>query len=215
MSDDPPINRRRFFREGLRGLFDNIGRAAGPLQRMLHELEGVKAELGSLAAKESATPQEARSEKPNRLRILRPPGAKHEEEFLRTCSTCGNCVSACPVNAIHIEPGKAGGAPFIIAEDQPCTLCDGLNCMYSCPSGAILPVPIGLIDMGTAQWKPDRCLRTQGTECTMCVDRCPIGPKAIELRDGNVAVHPDGCTGCGVCEHECPTSPRAIVVIPR
>ena len=52
MSDDKPIDRRRFFREGLRGLFDNVGRAAGPVQRMLKQLEDVKQEFASLAAEE-------------------------------------------------------------------------------------------------------------------------------------------------------------------
>jgi MauM/NapG family ferredoxin protein len=214
MSDDKPIDRRRFFREGLRSLFDNVGRAANPVQRMLKQLEDVKQEFASLAD-ETTHAEPPRSEGNSRFRILRPPGAQAEDDFLRICSACGNCVGVCPVNAIHIEPGKAGGAPFIIAEDQPCTLCDGLHCMNNCPSGALQPVPIGLIDMGTAQWKPDRCIRSQGTECTVCVDRCPIGPRAIELRDGKIAVHEEGCTGCGVCEHDCPTSPKAIVVKPR
>jgi ferredoxin-type protein NapG len=86
--------------------------------------------------------------------------------------------------------------------------------MYNCPTGAITAVPIGLIDMGTARWLEGRCVRSQGTECTMCVDRCPIGNRAIELVAGKVTIHPDGCTGCGVCEHECPTNPKSIVVIP-
>jgi ferredoxin-type protein NapG len=191
MPDDKPIDRRRFFREGLRGLFENVGRAANPVQLILKQLEDVKQEFASLGADEN------------------------HGSSLRICSTCGNCVSICPVNAIHIEPGKAGGVPFIVAEDQPCTLCDGLHCMNNCPSGALQPVPIGLIDMGTAQWKPDRCIRSQGTECSICVERCPIGARAIELREGKIVVHEEGCTGCCVCEHDCPTSPRAIVVKPR
>jgi NAD-dependent dihydropyrimidine dehydrogenase PreA subunit len=38
---------------------------------------------------------------------------------------------------------------------------------------------------------------------------------ALELIEGKVTVHEDGCIGCGVCEHHCPTLPKSIVVIPK
>jgi ferredoxin-type protein NapG len=223
--DQQPIDRRRFFREGIRGLFGNLGRAAGPLQRALTELEQVQTPWSSptsgpaspsrLAAGPSS-PVRPGGSKISGERILRPPGAKpDDEDFAATCSTSGNCVNACPVHAIQLDPDRAGGAAFIVADHQPCTLCDGLLCMYSCPTGALTGVPIGLIDMGTATWREDRCVRNEGTDCTMCVDRCPIGPRAIELLAGKVAVHPEGCTGCGVCEHACPTTPKSILVIPK
>ena len=240
MSDDKPIDRRRFFREGLRGLFGNLGRAAGPLQRVLTELEQAQRQFGqsvvgdaptgalpqatsaSTSAPPSASPasparsSSASSARAAGERILRPPGAKpDDEDFASTCSSSGNCVNACPVQAIQLDPARAGGAAFVVAEHQPCTLCDGLMCLYSCPTGAITAVPIGLIDMGTAAWREDRCVRSDGTDCTMCVDRCPIGPRAIELSAGKVVVHRDGCTGCGVCEHACPTTPKSILVVPK
>jgi ferredoxin-type protein NapG len=211
MSDDKPIDRRRFFREGLRGLFENVGRVAGPLQRVMKELEGLQGN----PAPAPVVPPAPKARKSLGDRILRPPGAKDEDDFINTCSTCGNCVAACPVQCIQIDPDRAGGVPFIIAENTACALCDGLNCMYSCPTGAIVAVPIGLIDMGTGEWNAERCIRSDGTDCTMCVDRCPIGNRAIELIDGRIVVHENGCTGCGVCEHDCPTSPKSIVVIPR
>jgi ferredoxin-type protein NapG len=232
MPDDQPIDRRRFFREGLRGLFTNLGQVAGPLQRALTELEQVQRQLGQAVSDAPASPSARPPQRPAASpgsaagtggggaaageRILRPPGAKpDDEDFTTTCSTSGNCVNACPVQAIQLDPGRAGGAAFVVAEHQPCVLCDGLMCMYNCPSGAITAVPIGLVDMGTATWREDRCVRPDGTDCTMCVDRCPIGPRAIELLAGKVVVHRDGCTGCGVCEHACPTTPKSILVIPK
>lgn len=223
--DDKPMDRRRFFRQGLRGLLDNVGKVAGPLGRVMKELETVGQEFGQLASGAAESPAPARPSLPtppkllaklSDERILRPPGAKaNDDDFVATCSTCRACVGACPVHAIRIDPARGQGVPFVIAEDQPCVLCDGLSCLTSCPTGAITAVPIGLIDMGTAEWRPDTCVRSDDTDCTICVDRCPIGPRAIELVDGRVVVHEDGCTGCGVCEHECPTRPRSIVVIPR
>ena len=232
--DDKPINRRAFFQEGLRELFRKVGDAAGPLQRALGEFEQTAKDLGNAARQAGSTSPEKTPPGPSRptppragkaaaptparpigLRILRPPGAKDEADFLATCSTCGNCVDACPVQCISIKPERAGGVPHIIASESPCVMCDGLLCMYSCPTGALTAIPIGLVDMGDARWFEDRCVRSAGTECTMCIDHCPIGPRAIELIDGKIAVHEEGCTGCGVCEHECPTTPKSILVIPR
>jgi len=58
-------------------------------------------------------------------------------------------------------------------------------------------------------------LYTTCEPCTMCVDHCPVGPTALEIRDGAVVVHEDCCTGCGVCQNNCPTDPKSITVTPR
>jgi NAD-dependent dihydropyrimidine dehydrogenase PreA subunit len=86
--------------------------------------------------------------------------------------------------------------------------------MYHCPTGALQPIPLGQIRMGTAVWYPDTCVRSQGQDCTICVDRCPVGSVAIELVNDRIEVKPLGCIGCGVCQHDCPTDPKSIVVIP-
>jgi ferredoxin-type protein NapG len=87
--------------------------------------------------------------------------------------------------------------------------------MSACPSGALVPVPMFDIDMGTAVWRESSCLRARGEDCTLCVDKCPLGSAAIELVDSRIVVHPLGCVGCGSCQQHCPTSPRSIVVIPK
>src|SRR5262249_32665814 len=87
--------------------------------------------------------------------------------------------------------------------------------MHVCPTGALVPTPLADIDMGTAKWREITCVRSHGEDCTICVDRCPLGSAAIELLDGKIYVIEGGCIGCGVCEHACPTTPKSIVVIPK
>jgi ferredoxin-type protein NapG len=124
-------------------------------------------------------------------------------------------VEVCPAQCIKIDPARAGGAPFIDPGVMPCVVCDGLVCMRECPSGALVPTALGLIDMGTAKWNSSTCVRLHGENCTICIDQCPLGMVAIKLTGGCVDVIQDGCIGCGVCEHYCPTTPKSIVVVPR
>ena len=78
-----------------------------------------------------------------------------------------------------------------------------------------MPIPIGDIDMGTATVNEALCVRSKGENCTRCIDTCPVGSFAIELRDGKVHVITEGCVGCGVCQQQCPTEPKSIIVLPR
>ena len=227
MADDDPIDRRRFFRQGLRGLFDTLGKGAGSLQNAMRELERLNAPAPT--PEPSSTSSSSRHSLPvvsakhgavegkdGSLHWLRPPGAIEENSFVSACSRCGECARVCPAQCIHIEPGGRGeGAPFIVIDDMPCVMCDGTLCMYACPTMAIESLPLGLVDMGTAVWHEQQCVRSNGTDCTICVDRCPIGPRAIELLEGRVAVHLEGCTGCGVCQNACPTTPKSITITPR
>ena len=194
----PPrrLGRRGFFRDGFRELFRPV-------------VESLDERLTQLS---EALPTGSSSRK-TPLTFLRPPGALAEPEFLNKCSRCGNCVRVCPAEAIKIVPDVAGGAPFIDANLAPCVVCTTLECMTVCPTGALFPTPMKFIDMGTAKWDPNTCLRPRGEDCRICVDECPIGEVAISLDStGAVRVYDDGCVGCGVCQHRCPTIPKSVVV---
>ena len=210
MERDKPVDRRRFFREGLRELLKPLAQAIEPLEeavRQLGRMDGTDAD--ATGGRDRGLPADV---------WLRPPGAlSPDRRFRDACSRCGECVRVCPAQCIKIDPtgAVAAGAPYIDADVMPCVVCDGLQCMHHCPTGALVPLAIGEIDMGTAVWFSDTCVRRRGEDCTICVDRCPIGSVAIELRGDRIHVHPEGCTGCGVCQHDCPTSPKSIVVIPR
>lgn len=215
MDENRRINRRKFFGEGLRELLRGVQKAMEPLAEAAKQLSDLETQTSSSHSYSHYTPPEPYV--PDRP-MLRPPGALAEEQFLNACSRCGECVRVCPAQCIHIDPsGMQGkGAPFIDVQTMPCVLCDGLLCMSHCPSGALVPTPREQIRMGLAEWREEICLRRQGENCTVCVDRCPMGTAALRLdeEENRIVVDPTGCTGCGVCEHDCPTYPKSIVVNP-
>lgn len=189
------MNRRSFFRDGLREL----------LKPVVESLDQKLSAVGKAMPKTVS------------LTLLRPPGAVEEADYLSTCTRCGMCVQVCPVGAIRVDPSRriAGGAPYIDANLAACVVCTTLECMTVCPSGALAPTPIKYIDMGTARWNASSCLRTKGDGCRVCVDECPLGEVAIRISvDQQIEVVEDGCVGCGVCQNRCPTNPKSIVVEP-
>lgn len=206
MPTDPPMDRRRFFRRGLAELMRPLAAAISPLERAAHKIGALEAAVTARSAAKSP------------LDIwLRPPGAIAERQFKQTCTRGGECVKACPAHCIKIDSTKTNGDgfPYIDPNTAACVVCDGLYCMDVCPSGALIPTGINDIDMGTAVWHEELCTRSDGSDCQICVDKCPLGEMAIKLKDGLVAVNPLGCIGCGECQHHCPTSPKSIDVIPK
>ena len=85
--------------------------------------------------------------------------------------------------------------------------------MHACPSGALELVELAKIQMGLARLYEEHCLRSNGEDCRICVEKCPLGEAAIRIdQAGTVEVREPGCVGCGVCEMYCPTTPKAIVI---
>jgi ferredoxin-type protein NapG len=205
--DDRPVDRRRFFRQGLRELFKPLAKAVEPVERAAKQLADLE--------KYDAPPTPVRTPEPGPW--LRPPGARPESDFLMACSRCQACVNVCPAHCIKLDPTgiKGGGAPYIEPNEMPCILCNGLLCMPACPTGALIPTDLAGIDMGTAVWDEHVCVRTHGEECTACVDHCPVGTVALEVIDSKIVVHENGCTGCGTCQSNCPTEPKSIFVRPK
>ena len=70
----------------------------------------------------------------------RPPGALPEETFLARCTACGDCIKACPHNAIHVlaewvKPGT--GTPVMVPDSRACHMCEGFPCAAACGEGAL------------------------------------------------------------------------------
>ncbi len=185
-------------------------------------LAGVAAMAGLLAIAGSAEPA--------RGWIQRPPGALPGAAFSSRCIKCGQCLRACPYNAIRMaEPGSgaAPGTPYLAARDVPCYMCADIPCAKACPSGALdrTMSDIAKARMGLAVLAGrETCLALQGLRCEVCYNACPVTGKAITLeyrineRTGVHAVfepvvHSDHCTGCGKCEHACVLDLPAIRVM--
>src|SRR5688500_6924065 len=98
--DDRPIDRRRFFREGLRELLRPMAKAVDPIHRVATALGNLDPAPPAPAAPPPMTqprggyPPPAEPKPDNQW--LRPPGALPEAQFLETCSRCAKCAEVCP-----------------------------------------------------------------------------------------------------------------------
>lgn len=154
-------------------------------------------------------------------KLLRPPGAQSERDFMSRCVKCGKCIEACPYAALHAADalqGAAAGTPCIDAREQACRLCADFPCVNACPTGALRDVAEKHEPhMGYARIEEDVCIAFQGYRCEVCYRICPLIDEAITIdfqgRE-NDAIHAkfiptidkDVCTGCGLCVERCAVS---------
>ncbi len=170
-------------------------------------------------------------------RLLRPPGALGEREFLDRCVKCSLCEQACPTGALHPALSQAGvegfWTPVLVPRrggcEFACTLCGEV-----CPTGAIAALTPARktgydgsppVRIGTAFVDRGRCLPwAMATPCIVCEEMCPTDPKAIwfeRVSEGGRDRRPvtlqrprvDAvrCVGCGICENRCPVGEEAAI----
>jgi len=169
--------------------------------------------------------------------FLRPPGAMNDEEFLRKCIRCGECIKICPTNAIQsvfVEGGLTGFMSPILSPrigycEYNCHLCATV-----CPTGAIQYLGLKAkqqLSLGVAYFDTTRCIPyIYNGSCMVCEEMCPVPDKAIRFyevdvfdyyKETNVKIKrpyivPKLCIGCGTCENKCPVKGEAAVrVSPR
>jgi len=157
-------------------------------------------------------------------KLIRPPGALPEPQFLAKCVKCGECMKACPTNGLQPALNEAGPegiwTPVLVPRIGYCEYYCSL-CTQVCPTGAIKELKIeekAQVRIGSAWVKKHRCIPyTLGRPCIVCEEHCPTSPKAIKLIETEVFL-PDGkkatqkapvidldiCIGCGICETRCP-----------
>ena len=151
--------------------------------------------------------------------VLRPPGALPEEDFVRTCILCQECVRVCPSGGLKpttLEAGVAAwGTPRLVPLTGACTRnpsCPHL-CAQVCPVAAIRPIAPEQVKIGRAVVDQALCLAwDQQVKCLVCVEACLV--EAAQMYNGRIIVDPTRCTGCGRCENACPVAGAAIHVRP-
>ena len=175
----------------------------------------------------------------NNPKLIRPPGALEETEFIARCIRCAECMKVCPTNALHptlLEAGIEGiWTPILIPRigycEHTCILCSTV-----CPTGAIRTITeedkVGsdkkkAIKIGTAFYDRGRCLPwAMAIPCIVCEEHCPTSPKAIWLEETGVPapagktvrvklpyINPQVCIGCGICEKVCPVMDKPAVYV--
>lgn len=165
--------------------------------------------------------------------LIRPPGAFEEEEFLKRCVKCGECMKVCITNGLQptlLEAGLEGiWSPMLVPKigycEYRCTLCGQV-----CPSGAIQKLPLEKkvkVKIGLAMIDKGRCLPyAHNTPCIVCEEVCPTPKKAIWFEDVIVKdrngseiivkqphVDLNLCIGCGICEAKCPVGNKPAIYV--
>ncbi len=166
-------------------------------------------------------------------RLLRPPGVQNEDDFLKKCVRCGECMKVCLKNALYPAAYQAGlegiYTPLVIPRlgycEYNCTLCGQV-----CPTGAIPNLPVAAKRrevIGKAVFDKNHCLPfARKIDCIVCEEHCPIPEKAIRSRevqtmglDGVLKtvkepyVVEEICNGCGICENVCPLETKAGIEV--
>jgi energy-converting hydrogenase B subunit K len=98
------------------------------------------------------------------------------------CKGSGDCVDACPTDAIKLVDGRV----------VSCITCG--KCEAICPNKAIYQNKFGgyVVD------------RTKCNLCGMCINVCPVD--VITVKDGKIM---GMCSNCGVCVPACKNDARS------
>jgi polyferredoxin len=166
-------------------------------------------------------------------KLIRPPGALEEKQFLRRCVKCGECMKVCITNGLQptfLEAGIEGiWSPVLVPRigycEYRCTLCGQV-----CPTGAIKKLELSVktkVKLGLAMIDKGRCLpHAHATPCIVCEEVCPTPKKAIWFEQVKVRnregkelilkqprVDLEICIGCGICEAKCPVLGQPAIYV--
>ena len=124
--------------------------------------------------------------------LIRPPGARNEQDFLATCARCAQCMKVCPTNVIQPAVFAAGVEGFFTPElDYRRAYCDWNcnECGKVCPTQAIQRLAIEkkrVTIIGRAYIDRSTCIPwSEGRQCLVCQELCPTPSKAIIFGSGD------------------------------
>lgn len=127
------------------------------------------------------------------------------------CLGCGDCVSACKFDAIHMNPTT--GLPEV--DEDKCTSCGA--CVKTCPRHIIelrkkgpknRRVYVRCVNKDRGPVAMKAC-KASCIGCGKCEKECKF--EAITIVDNLSYIDPDKCRLCRKCEQVCPT--HAIVAV--
>jgi electron transport complex protein RnfB len=126
------------------------------------------------------------------------------------CIGLGDCVAACPFDAITITDD------FAEVSEARCTGCG--QCVEACPKGIIYLVPkpkkVRVVCASRDRGKSVKSICKVGCiGCGICAKNCPV--KCIEMENNLAVIDHEKCINCGICAAKCPTESIADTVTAR
>lgn len=115
------------------------------------------------------------------------------------CLGYGNCVKACPFDAIHVVDGIA------VVDKEACKACS--KCVAACPKNLISLVPYEAKHIVACSSKDKGPIAMKACDvacigCGLCKKNCPND--AITVVDFHAVIDQEKCTKCGKCAEVCP-----------
>ncbi len=115
------------------------------------------------------------------------------------CLGYGNCVKACPFDAIHVVNGVA------VVDKEACKACG--KCVSACPKNLIelIPYESKYVVACSSKEKGPVTMKecTVGCiGCTLCAKNCPND--AVKIENFLSVIDQEKCEGCGICMEKCP-----------
>jgi len=155
-------------------------------------------------------------------KLIRPPGALPEADFLKTCIRCGECMKSCLTNTLQPSLWESGLSGLwtpklelrMAACEQNCNVCGKV-----CPTQAIRRLSLDEkthAKIGTAVLRKEMCLVwSQNKLCLICDEICPYNAIVFRPVEGyrRPVVIASRCNGCGYCEQRCPVKGESAIVV--